>query len=50
MPQTPEAEQYRQLVMDAIAEGAEHYEIDAEKCCECGACTAGCPVEAIVEE
>ena len=35
---------------DAIAEGAEHYEIDADKCCSCGACAGGCPVEAIVED
>ena len=35
---------------DAIAEGAEHYEIDPDKCCSCGACAAGCPVEAISED
>ncbi|MBQ9354255.1 MAG: 4Fe-4S binding protein, partial [Clostridia bacterium] len=31
-------------------EGAEHFEIDADKCCSCGACAAGCPVEAISED
>ena len=33
--------------VEAISEGAEHYEIDEEKCVECGACAAGCPVSAI---
>lgn len=27
----------------AIAEGAAHYEIDADACLECGACAATCP-------
>ncbi len=36
--------------VEAIAEGADHYEIDADACVGCGACVAGCPVEAIVEE
>ncbi|MBQ4154836.1 MAG: 4Fe-4S binding protein [Clostridia bacterium] len=35
---------------EAISEGAEHYEIDAEKCADCGACAAACPVEAISEK
>lgn len=35
---------------EAIAEGAEHYEIDPDKCAECGACAATCPVEAISAE
>ena len=34
---------------EAISEGAERFQIDADKCCDCGACAAGCPVEAIVE-
>ena len=34
---------------EAIAEGAENYEIDADKCVDCGACAAQCPVEAIKE-
>ncbi len=32
---------------EAIAEGANHYEIDPDKCVDCGSCAAGCPVEAI---
>lgn len=35
---------------EAIAEGAEHYEINPEVCLECGSCAATCPNEAIVEE
>ena len=35
---------------NAIAEGAEHYEIDTNVCLECGACEANCPAGAIVEE
>ena len=31
----------------AIAEGAEHYEIDADACIDCGACAATCPTGAI---
>ncbi|MBO5352161.1 MAG: 4Fe-4S binding protein [Lachnospiraceae bacterium] len=31
----------------AIAEGATHYEIDADACLECGACAATCPTGAI---
>ncbi len=34
----------------AIAEGAEHYEIDADACMECGACAATCPTGAIEEQ
>ncbi|MBQ6816637.1 MAG: 4Fe-4S binding protein [Clostridia bacterium] len=36
--------------VEAIAEGDEHFVIDAEKCIDCGACAAGCPVEAIAED
>lgn len=39
-----------QCPVEAIAEGAEHFEIDPETCVECGACAAQCPVDAIVEE
>lgn len=34
----------------AIAEGAEHYEIDKDSCVDCGACAAQCPVGAIEAE
>ena len=33
----------------AIAQGADHYEIDADACVDCGACAAQCPVGAISE-
>lgn len=39
-----------QCPVEAISEGAEHFEIDADTCVECGACAAQCPVGAIVEE
>lgn len=39
-----------QCPVSAIAEGAEHYEINADTCLECGACAGTCPVGAIVEE
>ena len=32
-----------------IAQGADHYEIDADACVDCGACAAQCPVGAISE-
>ena len=38
-----------QCPVEAISEGADRYEIDAETCVECGACAAQCPVEAIEE-
>lgn len=38
-----------QCPVEAISEGAAHYEIDADTCVECGACAAQCPVEAIEE-
>lgn len=31
----------------AIAEGANHYEIDADACIDCGTCEATCPTGAI---
>ena len=31
----------------AIAQGAEHYEIDAGACIDCGTCAGTCPVGAI---
>ena len=39
-----------QCPVEAIKEGAAHYEIDAEKCVGCGACAAQCPVDAIKED
>lgn len=36
--------------VSAIAEGAEHYEIDQDTCLGCGACQSNCPADAIVEE
>ena len=39
-----------QCPVEAISEGADHFEIDKDTCVECGACAAQCPVEAIVEE
>lgn len=38
-----------QCPVEAISEGEDRYEIDAETCVECGACAAQCPVEAIEE-
>ena len=35
--------------VDAISEGASHYEIDAGLCIDCGACKDTCPVDAISE-
>ena len=33
--------------VEAISEGAEKFEIDADACVDCGACAGECPVEAI---
>ena len=33
--------------VEAISEGDDRYEIDAELCTDCGACVDACPVEAI---
>ena len=38
-----------QCPVEAIAEGADRYEIDADTCVECGACADQCPVGAIEE-
>ncbi len=32
--------------VNAISEGAERYEIDADTCIDCGACASTCPVGA----
>ena len=34
----------------AIAEGADHYEINQDLCAQCGACASNCPIEAIEEQ
>lgn len=36
--------------VEAISEGASHYEIDKETCTDCAACVAVCPVDAISQE
>ncbi len=36
--------------VEAIAEGAEHYEINQDVCAQCGTCVAECPVGAIEEQ
>ena len=33
--------------VEAIAEGAEHYEINPDVCIDCGTCAGACPTEAI---
>lgn len=35
--------------MGAIAQGADHYEINADTCVSCGACAGACPMGAIAE-
>ncbi|MDD4074905.1 MAG: 4Fe-4S binding protein [Eubacteriales bacterium] len=32
--------------VDAISQGADHYEINPDLCVECGTCAATCPVGA----
>lgn len=39
-----------QCPVEAISQGADHYEIDAALCADCGACAAQCPCEAIEAE
>lgn len=39
-----------QCPVQAISEGASHYEIDADKCISCGSCADQCPMSAIAEE
>lgn len=36
--------------VSAIAEGADHYEINMDVCIDCGACEDSCPMGAIVAE
>ena len=36
--------------LEAISEGASHYEIDPAKCTSCGTCADTCPVGAPAEE
>ena len=36
--------------VSAIAEGADHYEVNADSCIDCGACEDACPMGAIVGE
>ena len=36
--------------VEAISEGDEIYEIDADTCTDCGACVEVCPVDAISPE
>jgi NAD-dependent dihydropyrimidine dehydrogenase PreA subunit len=38
-----------QCPQEAIAQGADHYEIDPDKCVDCGACADTCPMSAIEE-
>ena len=36
--------------VEAIVEGADHYEINQDLCAQCGSCVDTCPTEAIVEQ
>nr|WP_122012001.1 4Fe-4S binding protein [Maliibacterium massiliense] len=36
--------------VNAISQGDDHYQIDAETCIECGACADVCPVSAPAAE
>ena len=36
--------------VEAISEGAEHYEINQDICAQCGTCASECPVSAIEEQ
>ncbi len=38
-----------QCPVQAISEGASHYEIDPDKCISCGSCAEQCPMSAIAE-
>ena len=38
------------IACGAISMGAEHYEVNAAECIDCGACDAQCPVGAISEK
>ena len=35
--------------VDAISEGSEHYEINADLCIDCGSCAGTCPTGAIAQ-
>lgn len=39
-----------QCPVEAISQGAEHYEINQDLCATCGSCKDACPMDAIVEE
>jgi ferredoxin len=36
--------------VEAISQGDEHYQIDADACIDCGACADTCPVGAISQQ
>ena len=40
----------RDFPVGAIAEGADHYEINQDVCAQCGSCASNCPIEAIEEQ